>query len=104
MRNTAAPPPKTPECRQGVHGWCRPGPVSTSYGDLVFTVQCGCACHGGKALPIVAQTDRQRRGRDCAVCGVVLSPATARDLGPRPMGGLVRFPRVCRRHEEASDS
>lgn len=48
MRNATAPPPKTPECRLDAHGYCRPGPVTTSYGDPVFTVRCGCTCHGRK--------------------------------------------------------
>ncbi|MEU8524831.1 hypothetical protein AB0C77_04405 [Streptomyces sp. NPDC048629] len=35
----------TPECRLDAHRWCRPGPVKTSYGDVVFTIKCGCTCH-----------------------------------------------------------
>lgn len=58
-------------------------------------------CTGKRALPTV-QTERQRRGQDCAVCGVVLSPATARDLGPRLAGVRMAFPRVCRHHAEAN--
>lgn len=40
---------KTPECRLDAHGYCRPGPVSTSYGDVVLTVKCDCPCHRRKA-------------------------------------------------------
>lgn len=40
---------KTPECRLDAHGYCRPGPVKTSYGDVVMTIHCACACHGRKA-------------------------------------------------------
>lgn len=36
---------KTPECRLDAHGYCRPGPVKTSYGDVVMTIRCACTCH-----------------------------------------------------------
>lgn len=36
-----------PECSIGEHGYCRPGDVVTSYGDVVFTDHCSCACHRG---------------------------------------------------------
>lgn len=57
--------------------------------------------HTSPGTPRV-QTDRQRRGQDCAVCGIVLAPGTARDLGPRLVNGRMCFPRACRHHEEAS--
>lgn len=35
----------TPECSLREHDYCRPGPVITSYGDMVMDVKCSCACH-----------------------------------------------------------
>lgn len=40
---------KTPECRLDAHHYCRPGPVTTSYGDVVMTIRCACTCHQSKA-------------------------------------------------------
>ena len=35
----------TPECRLAEHDYCRPGPVATTFGDVVMDVKCGCTCH-----------------------------------------------------------
>ena len=49
---------------------------------------------------LAAMSDPQFRGAACAWCGVILSPATAVDLGPRPIRLLDRHvtvrPRGCR--------
>ena len=51
-------------------------------------------------LDLADVSDRQFRGAACAWCGVILSPATAVDLGPRRIrlldGHLTTRPRGCR--------
>lgn len=46
------------------------------------------------------QSDAQFRGAACAWCAVILAPATAVDLGPRPIrlldGHITTRPRGCR--------
>lgn len=39
----------TPECRLQECGYCRPGPVTTSYGDVVMDVKCDHDCHPRRA-------------------------------------------------------
>jgi hypothetical protein len=52
-------------------------------------------------LPAIgALSQRQQRGVDCVFCGIVLTPATAVDLGPRRIRvadwDTQWFPRCCR--------
>lgn len=56
-----------------------------------------------KELPAIGTlSQRQQRGMDCVHCGIVLTPATAIDLGPqrfRRCGNTTRwFPRCCKSH------
>lgn len=58
--------------------------------------------------PIGGLSQRQQRGMDCVFCGIVLTPATAVDLGPRRLriaDYTTRwFPRACRRHASEDSS
>lgn len=48
-RRRTGPRVLTGECKLEEHGYCRPGDVATSYGDVVLTIACHCPCHGGRA-------------------------------------------------------
>ncbi|WP_328400201.1 hypothetical protein OHS70_23575 [Streptomyces sp. NBC_00390] len=61
----------------------------------------------GRLLPPIGTlSQRQQRGMDCVWCGIVLTPHTAIDLGPRRLGvadGVTRwFPRACTRHSKGT--
>ncbi|MET9517050.1 hypothetical protein [Streptomyces sp. NPDC002994] len=56
-----------------------------------------------RGLPrIETLSQHQQRGMDCVWCGITLTPATAVDLGPRPVKRLDYvtewYPRACATH------